>query len=294
MGKTMAEICSFYGVSPIHAGSGASTAAVDLPIQRERHTNWPHIQASAVKGAMRAHYRMVKGTDDDMINIIFGSDEQDNWDRTKDALKGAVSVSDAKLLAFPMRSNFAPFVWITSPEVVKRFFTDLEYTSIDNAGFSLDLLEEISEEEGMTINWDLVNRDVILEDAQIKIKGTIEITVLQNYFPFLNRLLCVSEEMFSYCVDHSTEVQTHIKIDHETGTSTGKNASGALRYEELLPADSLLYSVVLFGPSAYEIEEQAKMETIKNELKSQVKDFIQIGGDETLGKGICKVQWIGG
>lgn len=290
MGKTMAEICSFYGVSPIHAGSGASTAAVDLPIQRERHTNWPHIQASSVKGAMRAHYRMVKGTDDDMINIIFGSDEQDNWDRKKDALKGAVSVSDAKLLAFPMRSNLAPFVWITSPEVVKRFFTDLAYTSIANDGFETKLLDGIKEEEGISINADLRNKEIILEDAQVKIKDSMEIDVVKNYFPFLNRLLCVSEEMFSYCVDHSTEVQTHIKIDVEKGTA----AKGALRYEELLPADSLLYSVVLFGPSTYEIEEKAKMETIKNELKSKVKDFIQIGGDETLGKGICKVQWIGG
>jgi CRISPR-associated protein Cmr4 len=239
---------------------------------------------------MRAHYRMVKGTDDDMINIIFGSDEQDNWDRKKDALKGSVSVSDAKLLAFPMRSDLAPFVWITSPEVLKRFFTDLEYTAIDNDGFETKLLDGIKEEEGMAINTDMGTKDVILEDAQVKIKGTVKIAVLQNYFPFVNRLICVSDEMYSYCVDHSTEVQTHIKIDGKTGTAS----TGALRYEELLPADSLLYSVVIFGPSAYEIEEQAKMETIRNELKSRVKDFMQIGGDETLGKGICKVQWIGG
>lgn len=290
MAKAKAEICIFYGVSPIHAGSGASTAAVDLPIQRERHTNWPHIQASAVKGAMRAHYRMMKGPTDDMIHIIFGSDEQDNWDINKDALKGAISVSDAKLLAFPMRSNIAPFVWITSPAILRRFFMDLEYTEIDGEGFDPTSLENIGEEEAAAINTDIVKNDIILEDAVVKPKVSLKIEAFQKYFPFLNRLLCVSDEMFSYCVDHSTEVQTHIKIDAEKGIAT----KGALRYEELLPADSLLYSVVLFGQSAYEIEDRAKAETIRNEVKSKINDFIQIGGDETLGKGICRVQWIGG
>jgi len=290
MARAKAEICSFYGVSPIHAGSGASTAAVDLPIQRERHTNWPHIQASAVKGAMRAHYRMMKGTTDDMIHIIFGSDEQDNWDINKDALKGAISVSDAKLLAFPMRSNIAPFVWITSPAIMRRFFMDLEYTEIDGEGFDPTSLESLGEEEAVAINTEMGKKDIIIEDSVVKPKESLKIEAFQKYFPFLNRLLCVSDAMFSYCVDHSTEVQTHIKIDAEKGIAT----KGALRYEELLPADSLLYSVVLFGQSAYEIEDRAKAETIRNEVKSQIMDFMQIGGDETLGKGICKVQWIGG
>ncbi len=49
-------IMSLYAVSPVHAGSGSSMGVVDLPIQRERHTNWPHIQASGVKGAMRHHF----------------------------------------------------------------------------------------------------------------------------------------------------------------------------------------------------------------------------------------------
>ena len=55
--KELCSILTFYAASPIHAGSGASVATVDLPIQRERHTGWPHIQASEVKGALRSHFR---------------------------------------------------------------------------------------------------------------------------------------------------------------------------------------------------------------------------------------------
>ena len=79
--KELFSICTFYAISPIHAGSGAATSTVDLPIQRERHTNWPHIQASGVKGAMRDHYRkFVKGEDKYLTNLIFGIDENNDGD----------------------------------------------------------------------------------------------------------------------------------------------------------------------------------------------------------------------
>ena len=46
------SIAIMYGITPCHAGSGSSMGIVDLPIQRERHTNWPVIQSSGVKGAL--------------------------------------------------------------------------------------------------------------------------------------------------------------------------------------------------------------------------------------------------
>jgi len=35
-------------------------------------------------------------------------------------------------------------------------------------------------------------------------------------------------------------------------------------------------------------------EMIKTHVEDTIKNFIQIGGDETLGKGICKLEWIKG
>ncbi|MDP7318870.1 MAG: RAMP superfamily CRISPR-associated protein, partial [SAR324 cluster bacterium] len=48
-----AKLLMFHALSPIHAGSGSSTGAVDLPIQRERHTARPIVQSSGLKGALR-------------------------------------------------------------------------------------------------------------------------------------------------------------------------------------------------------------------------------------------------
>ena len=287
--KELFSICTFYAISPIHAGSGAATSTVDLPIQRERHTNWPHIQASAVKGAMRAHYRKFadgNGNVDDMINLIFGSDKDNDEGKQgfDQDLPGAISISDAKLFAFPMRSNIAPFVWVTCPSVLKRLNSDLEFVKLNTIG---GIPKKLKNEEAVKIAGDFPDK-VILEDAVVKsIANTVH--AIPAGFPTLDRLLLISDEMFDYCVSSCTEIQTQIKIDSETGTVDKK--IGGLRYQELLPSDTLLYSIVYYSKSGMN-ELQADM--IKNHVKDVINNFIQIGGDETLGRGICKISWING
>jgi len=301
--KELCSICKIYAVSPIHAGSGASTSAVDLPIQRERHTNWPHIQASGVKGAFRAHFRdfVDKNNDTQLINLIFGSDEQDGWDKKIDNLPGAMSVSDARLLAFPMRSNIAPFVWVTCPAVLKRLKTDLQYI---NLGKEMTLHEQdFQKDSAFSIGSDNISGQVVLEDAVVNVSDQkSDDKFVQKEFSQIERLPLISNEMFDYAVSYCTEIQTNIKISAKTGTAE----DGALRYQEFLPADSVLYAIVHYsGRNASEIKddkqselkklvEEMQAEKIKTFVEDTVKDFIQIGGDETLGKGICKLEWISG
>jgi len=165
--RDLFSLCVFYAISPIHAGAGSSLAAVDLPIQRERHTNWPHIQASAVKGAMRAHYRdFAENTS--LINYLFGSDEQDGW-KDKENIPGAVSVSDAKLLAFPVRSSVAPFVWVTCPAVLARLKRDLTFSGMEGiAQYPLP----VAAEEAFCLAGQLP-AEVLLEDMVVAVKQTI-------------------------------------------------------------------------------------------------------------------------
>ncbi len=42
-----------YVITPLHAGTGQELGIVDLPIQRERHTGFPKIEASGLKGSIR-------------------------------------------------------------------------------------------------------------------------------------------------------------------------------------------------------------------------------------------------
>lgn len=282
--KELFSICTFYAISPIHAGSGAATSTVDLPIQRERHTNWPHIQASGVKGAMRDHYRKFAGDEQgQVINLIFGSDKDNdkNQDGFDGDYPGSISISDAKLAAFPVRSNVAPFVWVTCPSVLKRLKTDLEFAKFA----ALEDIPSPVQAEAVALRGPL-SGDIVLEDAVVSVSDTENSFELPGKFPTIERLLLVSDEMFDYCVSSCTEIQTQIKIDSRTGTAS----DGALRYQELLPADSILYSIVYYSKSAGLNELQADM--IQNHIEDVIKDFVQIGGDETLGRGICKISWL--
>ena len=40
-------------ITPLHAGTGQELGVVDLPIQRERHTGFPKVEASGLKGSIR-------------------------------------------------------------------------------------------------------------------------------------------------------------------------------------------------------------------------------------------------
>ena len=63
-----------------------------------------------------------------------------------------------------------------------------------------------------------------------------------------------------------------------------------MRYQELLPADSVLYSVVYYSRAVFDNTLQA--ETVQGHVEDVIKNFIQIGGDETLGRGICRIAWV--
>ena len=272
--KEFMSICSLYSISPVHAGSGTSTSAVDLPIQREKHTNWPHIQASAVKGSMRDLFRRAFSDNEqkeEQINKIFGSDEQDGWNKKDESLPGKISVSDAKLFAFPVRSNISPFVNVTSPAVLKRLNNDLLFAGLE----TFEDIKISETEKAICLKGD-VNGKIILEDIVIECKEKKEVALITKMFPEIDNLIIVSDLVFDHIVSTCTEIQTQIKIDKVKGTAV----DGALRYEELLPSDTSMYSLVY-----------SENETIDKTFKSTIKDFIQIGGDYTLGRGIFRITW---
>lgn len=43
-------------MTPLHVGTGRGVGYIDLPIAREKVTNWPCIPGSAVKGVVADHF----------------------------------------------------------------------------------------------------------------------------------------------------------------------------------------------------------------------------------------------
>ncbi|WP_035215682.1 type III-B CRISPR module RAMP protein Cmr4 [Desulfobulbus elongatus] len=287
--KNTASILGLYAVTPCHAGSGASVGVVDLPIQRERHTNWPVIQASGMKGALRAHFDRFKNSitarpDEEafkkITELIFGSDSRDN-DHA-----GSLTVGDVKILAFPMRSNVAPFVWITCPAVLKRLNQDLALTG--RKTIDLANLQELTTDKALWANGLCKEGDrILLEDMEVTATEPCSLGEGTPFFQEAERLLVVHDEVFGYGVSHCTSVMAQIKIDQKTGTTS----NGSLRYQEELPADTLMYTILFWGDSRDD-KESLKADAIRGYIQDEVvSGHIQIGGDETLGRGIFSLTW---
>ncbi len=284
------SIAIMYAVTPCHAGSGSALGVVDLPIQRERHTNWPMIQASGVKGAFRANFdrykNNIKSEDikkrkdfDNLSDVVFGTDKNGGY-------AGSLSISDAKILAFPMRSNISPFVWITCPAVLKRLQKDLmiaDMPSFDIPNFM------VKDDESISLGSIDQNKNVLLEDYEVTVSKKEDLSEnLKVYFKDADRLLLVSDEVFNYGVSNCTQIMAQIKIDSKTGTTQ----DGSLRYQEELPSDTIMYTVIHWGDTKNTAEDKLKAETVKNFItKEVIKNHIQIAGDETCGRGIFQLNW---
>lgn len=284
------SLAVMYAVTPCHAGSGSALGVVDLPIQRERHTNWPMIQASGVKGAFRANFDKFKNNKKDKIQVndfdnltesIFGTDAGNGY-------AGSCSITDARILAYPMRSNVSPFVWITCPAVLKRFARDLEIAG-KKSGIDISKLK-LAENEAVSAGSTPVAGEVLLEDYEVKIvtKDISFFKEIEDYFTDAERLLVVSDEVFSYGVTDCTQIMAQIRIDAKTGTT----ADGTLRYQEELPSDTIMYTVIHWGDTKNSAEDKLQATTIRDFItKEVIAKHIQIAGDETCGRGIFQINW---
>ncbi|MCS6774830.1 MAG: type III-B CRISPR module RAMP protein Cmr4, partial [Thermoflexales bacterium] len=117
-----------YVEMPLHAGTGRGLGAVDLPIQRERVTQYPMIQASSLKGKLRAEVRLRNAWQDDSAEIValFGKAGE-----AGDSFSGAVAPGDARVLLFPVRSLAGVLAWTTSLHVLQRFARDCAFAGIN-------------------------------------------------------------------------------------------------------------------------------------------------------------------
>lgn len=267
----------------MHVGAGSSVGAVDMPVQRERHTQIPVIPGSGLKGALRDLWNEDKSNQE----RLFGPDSDD---KEKEHRAGELVIGEARVLCFPVRSAKGSFAWTTSTIALMRYARECGKTlgelKLDDdeclASDGVSLEKEGMEKEGK----------VVLEEYCFKKKfDPVPPDVLELLEkPFSNdpvwstvkdRLVILSDGLFSYFCANACEVQQRIKIDDATGTA----AEHALFNQENVPSETFFYGVVAGRTDPKAVEElHEKLKTINN--------VIQIGGDETIGLGYCSVEII--
>jgi CRISPR-associated protein Cmr4 len=308
--------------TPLHAGSGSDLGVVDLPIQREKHTSFPKIESSSFKGAMREAFRTRTKATKLQIEALFGPEEGGN-----EGHMGALGFSDARLLLFPVKSMKGVFAWITCPKVLDQFKRDMKIT---DDGFDINGDYSVDTEGGKcklmnnTSNLRINNKDNILLEEYAFETSEIEwaegAETLQDWFAenlptewkdkIKKDIVILSDDDFKDFVNLSTEVITRTKIQNDTGTVQ----PGALFTEEFLPAESVMYSLIMASPvfkkeidkGEFALTKEEKEETdedkkiteadkVMNKFKNIIQTdliIMQIGGNATLGKGIVRTKII--
>jgi CRISPR-associated protein Cmr4 len=300
--------------TPLHAGSGSDLGIVDLPIQREKHTGFPKIESSSLKGAIREAVEGVfikedaekaKERKNPIVTALFGPED------SNDAHMGALGFSDARLLLFPVKSMKGVFAWVTCPKVLDQFKRDMNIVkSTENPSSKFDILGDYSvnteggvckllNQTGSNLK---VGTSILLEEYAFThhpASLTVDNQSLQEWFAInlptewqvkiKEDIVILSNDDFKDFVNLSTEVITRTKINNDTGTVQ----PGALFTEEFLPAESVLYSLIMASPTFR--KEKGDLDTADKVMAKFTEviaklPVMQIGGNATLGKGIVRTK----
>lgn len=271
------KILKIRALTSLHPGSGTGIGVIDMPVQRERHTGFPIIPGSSIKGVLRT----VSPINEKLKNTIFGPENG-----TDGKYASSASFSDARIFAYPVRSLKGIFAWVTCPEVIRRVNFEL------GKDFIIPQLNDGEIICGQEIV--AVGNSVVLEEYDFNKKTeTINTEILKfgkEFFSndndktsFEKRFAIISDNDFAHFARYATEVNARIALDHEKGTKNAKK--GALFYEEFLPPETLFYSTIIFEDA----RDGSNIKADELSKKLELPNVAQFGGDETIGKGICEI-----
>ncbi|MGH2506627.1 MAG: type III-B CRISPR module RAMP protein Cmr4 [Ktedonobacteraceae bacterium] len=293
--KTMLYL---YVETPLHAGVGSGLSSIDLPIQRERTTQYPMIQGSGIKGKLRAIAEDV--LDDTTVNVLFGSPTTGASDYA-----GALVVGDARLLLFPVRALNGVFAYTTSYDVLNRFQRDIGRETPSNAPTWKASLLSPGKALVTTNSHVHMQNKLVLEECSFETQSDPQVDEIaqwlaQSAFPDFGNtywserikrsLVILSNDDFRDFALYATEVITRVRLDRQSKTVV----RGALWTEEHLPVDTLLY-VPIYATSARQNNGTSmKAENVLAKVKALgagSNNYLQLGGDETVGRGIVRMRW---
>ena len=281
--QAVTRLYTLHALTPLHAGTGQGVGDIDLPIARERATNLPFVPGSSVRGVLRDSLR---GQEEQ--KMIFGPESANASE-----FAGAIGITDARLLLFPIASVAGTWAWLTSPTLLTRLNRDLEAT-----GTATGLpLPHLPEGKVLVTSKTLLkvgkSSNVVLDDWQLsaeigadecaeklgKLLGGERAQMLEGH------LCIVSDTVLTLAAELATEISARIRLNSETKTVE----RGALWYEESLPAETVLFGLVRAEQTRRgNLSAEQVLEKIGRER------YTQFGGKAGTGRGLCQWQQLAG
>lgn len=243
----------------IHPGSGRNNGVIDLPVARETATDYPYIAGQSGKGALKDHARQQRYQP---LDTLFGNPGQG----------GAFRSGDARLLLLPVRSLSGAYKWATCPHLLERFLRDCRRCG-KNVAMTIPMpkLKEVYCDGAGVL---------FLEECHYTITGAIDASVAaaleilvchsETRKRLASQIAILSDDDFAWFARYGLAVQARNQLDETTKESNN------LWYEETLPPDTLMYSILSES-------QPGGIASVENLLKAQ--PYLQIGGNETVGQG---------
>jgi CRISPR-associated protein Cmr4 len=290
------NILFIYVETPLHAGSGRGVGNVDLPIQRNQVHGYPIVQGSGVKGRLRADAE--QRLDNNEWVAIFGPGTEGASDHA-----GAVSVSEASVLLFPVRSLKGVFAWTTSAHVLARFCRDAGLASNNPPSWQVPELDPsnalVAPGSPLRIGDEMTLEEFSFQAEENALVFTVAEWLRDHALPgggeykywrdhIAKHLTILADDDLRDFTQFSTEVVTRVRISGDTKTVE----PGALWTEESLPTDSLMYAPV--SASKPRSPDKARMNSgddVLTKLRGLGLTRTRLGGDETVGRGNVYLRW---
>lgn len=262
-------------ISNLHVGSGETNqGVVDNLVQRDAITNFPVINASSLKGALRQHFLELSQQKDTeinetFINHVFGSSINNKGRDTDNQKAGAYRFFDARLLSIPVRSDKSLYLMATCPLVLKDF---CETVRLLNISLETPNFSEIHVDESPIV-LDAAYKDAMIEDIDMK----TEYKQIQNFSLLTGTpSVLLSDIMFNRICDDN-----HLPVIARNYLDNGQSKN--LWYEQVVPRFSRFYFTIMVP------DEDKEFDTFNTALTSSL---VQIGGNASVGNGLCRLSGI--
>lgn len=286
-------------ITPIHVGTGQGEGTIDLPISRSSVTSIPNIPGSGLRGAMRSVFEADPGMDRSALEALFGPE---TIRAEQDSFAGALALGDFNLLVMPVRSVQGIYALCTCPYLLNRFAEDLGSLQSDSPLPSTRLHDQLIAQvspDSVNVNGGKLGLEELDLSAQAStlaqdwarcvarmVFAGVEQAALRESLEqaFMQRFAILSDADFVFLAQTATELRSRVSINAQTGTAK----TGALWYEENLPAESILWGLAAVS-AARKRGSMLSAQTLFDHL-STLK-FLMVGGKTGVGRGLCQLTW---
>ena len=273
-----------YAESPVHTGAANSIDVLDLPVQREAATNYPVMWGQSLKGALRqAAEEAGWGS---RVNEVFGSAVGDP--AVSGTTPGTLAVGDAQLVAMPVPALRRTFAWLTSEIALSRLARKYKILHRDAPA-----LPTVASDQALAAAtaWTAEGREVLgpclvpvgapPDQALIGWAERVSADALdwdEAFRPFSAKLredlVLAGSDLVGVLLRECTEQAVRVQL------GKSKTVENGPFYSEYLPAETIMAALLTLRDSG---DDAANRQALHDLLDEQL---LQIGGDETLGKGL--------